>query len=176
LTREDLDDIFGRELVNDIEERSPFGILSVFLSWFALSEVDSYRLYFANSTAIKAAVRVGKMAHNAIEQRKQHKKREFESYEELEMREPIRGGTAMSVALFISQLQERLLKNDFMITGGFCTVPQPLRGTLNMLTMLTSLSKDVSSWKMSFWSASSMRNTSRGSLMTLTNPTWVCII
>jgi len=27
LTREDLDDIFGRELVNDIDERSPFGIL-----------------------------------------------------------------------------------------------------------------------------------------------------
>jgi len=27
LTREDLDAIFGRELVNDIEERSPFGIL-----------------------------------------------------------------------------------------------------------------------------------------------------
>jgi len=75
LTREDLDDIFGRELVNDIEERSPFGIFS----------------------AIKAAVRVGKMAHNAVEQRKQNKnKRELES-EELEMREPIRGGTAMRV-------------------------------------------------------------------------------
>ena len=114
------------------------------------------------------------MAHNAIESRK-HKKRDLES-EELEMREPIRGGTAMSVALFISQLQEKLLKSDSLITGGFCTVPELLRGTLNMLTMSTSLCNNVSSWKMSCWSASSMRNTSRGSLMTLTDATWVCVI
>jgi hypothetical protein len=67
---------------------------------------------FANSTAIKAAVRVGKVAHNAIEQRKHHNRRSLESYEDLEMREPVRVKTAMSVALFISQLQEGLLKND----------------------------------------------------------------
>jgi hypothetical protein len=73
LTREDLDDIFGRELVDDIEERSPFGIFA----------------------AIKAAVRVGKLAHNAIQQRKHRNKRSLESDEDLEMREPIKGGTVI---------------------------------------------------------------------------------
>ncbi|KIM37193.1 hypothetical protein M413DRAFT_448688, partial [Hebeloma cylindrosporum] len=75
LTREDLDNIFGRELVNDIEERSPFGIF----------------------TAIKAAVRVGKMAHNAVAARKNRNRRELESYEDLEMREPNKAATAMRV-------------------------------------------------------------------------------
>jgi hypothetical protein len=75
LTREDLDEIFGRELVDDIEERSPFGIF----------------------TAIKAAFRVGKLAHNAIEQRKHHNKRSLESYEDLETREPTKGSTALKV-------------------------------------------------------------------------------
>jgi len=53
------------------------------------------------------------MAHNAVEARKHHNKRALESDEDLEMREPIKGGTAMSVALFISQLKEGLLKHDF---------------------------------------------------------------
>jgi hypothetical protein len=77
---------------------------------FALSKVDSY---LANSTAIKAAIRVGKLAHNAVEQRKHHNKRSLEeqrkhhnkrsleSYEDLDTREPIKGKTVVSVALFI---------------------------------------------------------------------------
>jgi len=69
--REDLNDIFGREVVDEIDERSPFGIF----------------------TAIKAAFRVGKVINHAVQARKH--KRELEFDEGLEMREPIKAGTAM---------------------------------------------------------------------------------
>ena len=111
------------------------------------------------------------MAHNAVEARKHHNKRALESDEDLEMREPIKGGTAMSVALFISQLKEGLLKHNFLIiTEESFAAPEPLRGTLKRLMMFTSLSMIlVSSRTTTCWSASSMRNILRGSSMTLTD-------
>jgi hypothetical protein len=69
VTREDLDELFGREFVNDIEERSPFGLGLLF-------------------KGIKAAVKVGKAAHHAHSANQNHNnhKREFED-DELELRE-----------------------------------------------------------------------------------------
>ncbi|KAF9553562.1 hypothetical protein CPC08DRAFT_754160 [Agrocybe pediades] len=69
VTREDLDELFGREFVADIEERSPFGLGLLF-------------------KGIKAAVKIGKAAHHAHEAKKNHhNRREFIEDEDLELRE-----------------------------------------------------------------------------------------
>jgi len=88
VTREDLEELFGRELINDIEERDPFGIFSIF-------------------KGIKAAVKVGKgihKAHEAKEHVQNHRnRREFDDEEfdlrefdeDLEAREPLKFGAAL---------------------------------------------------------------------------------
>jgi len=91
VTREDLEELFGRELINDIEERDPFGIFSIF-------------------KGIKAAVKIGKDVHKAHEAKEHlqnnnnhHHRREFDDAEfdlrefdeDLEVREPINFGAAL---------------------------------------------------------------------------------
>jgi len=88
VTREDLEELFGRELINDIEERDPFGLFSVF-------------------KGIKAAVKIGKgihKAHEAKEHMQNHRhRREYddgeidlrEFDEDLEAREPMKFGAAI---------------------------------------------------------------------------------
>jgi hypothetical protein len=81
VTREDLEELFGRELINDIEERDPFGLFSIF-------------------KGIKAAVKIGEDAHKAHEVKEnlqgnnnKHHRREFD--EDLEAREPLNFGAAV---------------------------------------------------------------------------------
>jgi len=91
IAREQLDEIFGREFVNDIEERSPFGL------GFLVK-------------GIKAAVKIGKKAHSAHSHvsgnnNQNNHRREFDDEEfdlrefdeDLEAREPGKFGTALRV-------------------------------------------------------------------------------
>jgi len=92
VAREQLEELFGRELVNDMEERSPFGLGLLF-------------------KGIKAVAKIGHKAHSAhdhaqnFQNNRQHR-REFDDEEfdlrdfdeDLEVREPGKFGAAFRVA------------------------------------------------------------------------------